>query len=110
MTVSTSWSKQMVHSPFLPAGGSSEPETVGEMGGLRGELGAVTARSKKIRRTVQNDQMMVFMLLRGKDPRSQLGFLSHFNSSFFCLKTGHSFIWIQSYIFFIFICVNLLLH
>lgn len=46
MTVSTSWSKQIVHSPFLPAGGSSEPETLGEMGGLRGELGAVTARKE----------------------------------------------------------------
>lgn len=47
MTVSTSWSKQIVHSPFLPAGGGSEPETLGEMGGLRGELGAVTAREEE---------------------------------------------------------------
>lgn len=42
MTVSTSWSKQMVHSPLFPPGGSSEAVMVGETGGLRGELGAVT--------------------------------------------------------------------
>lgn len=42
MTVSTSWSKQMVHSPFFPAGGGSEAVREGEVGGLRGELGAVT--------------------------------------------------------------------
>lgn len=42
MTVSTSWSKQTVHSPLFPAEGSSEAVRVGEVGGLRGELGAVT--------------------------------------------------------------------
>lgn len=47
MTVSTSWSKQTVHSPFFPAGGSSEAVRVGETGGLSGELGAVTKRKKR---------------------------------------------------------------
>lgn len=42
MTVSTSWSKQMVHSPFFPEEGSSGAVRIGETGGLRGELGAVT--------------------------------------------------------------------
>lgn len=42
MTVSTSPSKQTVHSPFLlPA--SSGAENTGDTGGLSGELGAVTA-------------------------------------------------------------------
>lgn len=42
MTVSTSWSKHTVHSPFLTLEGSSGAESEGETGGLRGELGAVT--------------------------------------------------------------------
>lgn len=63
MTVSTSWSKQMVHSPFLPAGGSSGAGTVGETGGLRGELGAVTearrGRRKKKRLIKYNNTQVL---------------------------------------------------
>lgn len=44
--MSTSLSKQTVHSPFLLLDGSGGGKT-GETGGLRGELGAVTARRKK---------------------------------------------------------------
>lgn len=44
--MSTSLSKQTVHSPFLLLVGSGGGKT-GEMGGLRGELGAVTAREEE---------------------------------------------------------------
>lgn len=44
--MSTSLSKQTVHSPFLLLDGSGGGKT-GEMGGLRGELGAVTAREEE---------------------------------------------------------------
>lgn len=40
--MSTSLSKQTVHSPFLLLDGSGAGK-MGEMGGLRGELGAVTS-------------------------------------------------------------------
>ena len=44
--MSTSLSKQTVHSPFLLLDGSGGGKT-GEMGGLRGELGAVTAKEEE---------------------------------------------------------------
>lgn len=36
-----------MHSPFFPAEGSSEAVRAGEVGGLRGELGAVTGEKSK---------------------------------------------------------------
>lgn len=44
--MSTSLSKQTVHSPFLLLDGSGGEKT-GEIGGLRGELGAVTAKEEE---------------------------------------------------------------
>lgn len=43
--MSTSLSKHTVHSPFLLLDGSGGEKT-GEMGGLKGELGAVTAKEE----------------------------------------------------------------
>lgn len=74
-------------------------------GRTEGGAGSRHCKIKEDKRTIQKDQMMVFMLLQWKDPRSPPWFLSDFNYFFkiilifFCVKTGHSLIWIYSYIF-----------